>query len=879
MAAVWGEAEVELHIDGRALPGEVRRATEVAATEGGKEFRKRFRAFMIRSAAEGVRDFARVFNREVVRLFRTTRTFRFLQRSLVTTRRAFNDVSYAVRNTFSLAMDTVRRRVNDTLQPLRDFRFAVGARMTQAFRAFRDNISILRISMDDLRRTFPPVFRAIDNVRDGFVRGRAAVVRFGNRIRQMLPDFTELRESAARVSEQWGRLTNRFRNLTILFRDGRAGLRAYKDTLKEVADTDVEVERRGNAITRMFRRKNNAVERSVSPLRRLLSVWKRFPHGFRQFLFWTTFVIAALGNLSVLSSALSGTLLGLVTILGALGAGAGIAVAGFAGLYAETAKLTDGAKESKRAFSDLGDAFARIRDVIANSMFGNMADSIDRITNNLLPALEDNIAAFAERVGDNLGKIFDALSSDEGIKNFEALLDGFGPILDAMTDAAIAFGDAFADILIVSLPFAQRFAEAIRDIAERFSEWTSSEEGRRRIQKFLETAERIMPLVVDLFVALSNALANLVTPETISGTETFLQALTDFMPILGEIVEIVANLNVFGLLAVALETIGAILEPILPILGEFTALLSEKLIEGMEKLAPKFEELGEALGPILELLGELLIAILPPLIDVIILAIENFAAWIDVVAALVEPLTEDKDAMETFGDTVKDVMTVVLGIFTFTTPIITGLLKSIAALLRGDIPGAFHELEIAASKTFSNLGITVDGFYNNIENLAVSVHNWFTEMTTPIRNWARDVIGFFRDVIGWIKDAVNWFKNLFGAADRASGAVNRAGGGGGRGNLTAASGMLLTGPTRVLAGEAGPEAIVPLRRPLNQVDPAVRWLSAIAQGKAPAMANGGVVGGGRSVTIEPGAVQVIGSVDPRRTALEVVNRLAERIAG
>ena len=99
------------------------------------------------------------------------------------------------------------------------------------------------------------------------------------------------------------------------------------------------------------------------------------------------------------------------------------------------------------------------------------------------------------------------------------------------------------------------------------------------------------------------------------------------------------------------------------------------------------------------------------------------------------------------------------------------------------------------------------------------------------------------------------------------------------GRKAMASGGLLSGPRHILAGEAGPEAIVPLNRALGQVDPSVRWLSAIAQGKTtPAMANGGVVGGGKQVTIEAGAIVIQGSNDGRATALEVVDAIAEYIS-
>lgn len=75
-------------------------------------------------------------------------------------------------------------------------------------------------------------------------------------------------------------------------------------------------------------------------------------------------------------------------------------------------------------------------------------------------------------------------------------------------------------------------------------------------------------------------------------------------------------------------------------------------------------------------------------------------------------------------------------------------------------------------------------------------------------------------------------------------------------------------------GEAGAEAVVPLNRSLSQVDPSVRMLSAIAQGKVlPGMANGGVVGSGK--TVDVGGINVYTvTQDPRAVAAEVFNRFA-----
>lgn len=92
---------------------------------------------------------------------------------------------------------------------------------------------------------------------------------------------------------------------------------------------------------------------------------------------------------------------------------------------------------------------------------------------------------------------------------------------------------------------------------------------------------------------------------------------------------------------------------------------------------------------------------------------------------------------------------------------------------------------------------------------------------------------------------------------------------------TATGGLFHGAQTRVI-GEAGAEAVVPLNRPLNQVDPAVRALSAFAQGKA-GWAGGGVAGGGNVNNFMPGSIVVNGGDDPRATALEVVDAIAELV--
>lgn len=93
-----------------------------------------------------------------------------------------------------------------------------------------------------------------------------------------------------------------------------------------------------------------------------------------------------------------------------------------------------------------------------------------------------------------------------------------------------------------------------------------------------------------------------------------------------------------------------------------------------------------------------------------------------------------------------------------------------------------------------------------------------------------------------------------------------------------ASGGVLHGPSHILAGEAGAEAIVPLDRPLHMVDKSVRALAAFAQGmQIPNMASGGVVTGQGRMFAEGAIVVNDRSGDSRRTAQETVNRIFERV--
>lgn len=216
---------------------------------------------------------------------------------------------------------------------------------------------------------------------------------------------------------------------------------------------------------------------------------------------------------------------------------------------------------------------------------------------------------------------------------------------------------------------------------------------------------------------------------------------------------------------------------------------------------------------------------------------------------------------------------------------LTGWLGGLAPLFAGRLAIVrinwtvfWNGLLTTAQNVWSTIHVRVIAFIGGIAarfstGLGAARTAWtvfWNGLTAPVRNAANTIGGIVNRIMGYVNRALGGVGSLAGAAGSLSGS-----GGSGSGIPRMASGGILAGPRRILAGEDGPEAIVPLRRSLSRVDPSVRFLSAIAQGlKPPAMGNGGVVGGGRSVVIESGAIVVTGNSDPIRTSVEVLDRVA-----
>lgn len=143
---------------------------------------------------------------------------------------------------------------------------------------------------------------------------------------------------------------------------------------------------------------------------------------------------------------------------------------------------------------------------------------------------------------------------------------------------------------------------------------------------------------------------------------------------------------------------------------------------------------------------------------------------------------------------------------------------------------------------FKDLPNDIKGFFSGLA----------TTISQPFKNAFNSVADAWNNTVGKLSWTVpSWVPKLGGSTIQAPKIPKFA------------AGTIALKPTIGEFGEAGPEALVPLNRPLSQVDPSVRALSAFAQGL-----------GGSGTTIESGAIVVnTPSTNGRVVAESVLDRL------
>lgn len=348
----------------------------------------------------------------------------------------------------------------------------------------------------------------------------------------------------------------------------------------------------------------NKTERIVARLdRSFLKLWRTMPHGFRQFTFYTA-LFANLGeSIAVLGSAAGAGL----TVLGAavtgVGIGLAVAITAFTGLTGAIGDLPAEIRPAVSALRRIGDTFGDLRRNLQIAVLqdtGDAFDTINDVVRKLFPALE--------KVGRSVRNVINSFARGiaPGTRNFENLykiVDRSGPIFERTAAIvgtfAAALGSAFA-----SDRMGQSVTELLgwlQTLADRFRAFT---EGPG-LEVWLDRASAVFGALGGLLDATGRALNNLVDDAAVERLVTFLEDLTGFMPSLERLLDVLGELNIFGLIAQALNDFGAALAPLHDPLMDLAGAVSDVISAGIDILADLFGDIAEALAPFVQGLADL----------------------------------------------------------------------------------------------------------------------------------------------------------------------------------------------------------------------------------------------------------------------------------
>lgn len=385
-----------------------------------------------------------------------------------------------------------------------------------------------------------------------------------------------------------------------------AGVSGGKELSKSFTQ---QVKKEEGAFTRAFRGiadRFNGIFKDQRAVRGMSAAWGDLSHNTRQWTLIIGAVLAGMQSLAVLSSAAAGGLF----ILGGAATGAlvgiGALVIAFQGMAGEIDKLPASIRPAARAFQDLKEPLKDLQDFLQERAFAGTEKAFESIGNTirkLIPAF----GPLGDAINDIINQFAEWSASEEGIRLLTGLVENSAPIFRKTADVVGKLGRAL--LIAFNNP---RFQKAIDDLLtgvggmfDRFSAWVASDD----FSVWIEDTAFIMGKLGDLLGATSKMLQDLVTPEAIARTGKFLDNLTKFMPHLGDLLDILGRLDIFGIIAQALAELGDALSPIAEPMGKIADELSRIIGIAIDEWGENLKSVFETVRPFFEGLADILAGI------------------------------------------------------------------------------------------------------------------------------------------------------------------------------------------------------------------------------------------------------------------------------
>jgi hypothetical protein len=422
-------------------------------------------------------------------------------------------------------------------------------------------------------------------------------------------------------------------------------------------------------------------------------------------------------------------------------------------------ELGPNTRSSLRGLRELVQFFQSIRKAVQESFFGPISEAVRELDGRLGPTFRQGFIDVAEAAGEFAGKFIELFDHPMAIPFFDALFGLAELGFEQIGDAIINLIGAFANLTDESIPNVRRGIDGIADTINGWADSINDFANDPNFQETIEDWEESFTAVRDLLSEIGRLAGNLI--------DGFRE---DGIPVMEQFTGMIEKLNEF------LESdTGAAFFDGLRISAQFLLIVLQSLVTPLVFMITLIGRIEQAFKK--DVLGAVQLLFSP-----LTFIITRLVDWRAV-------LTSIKDWWDR----------IVAGVRRF-VDILSGRGIPLTGTLRSIVSGISLHANILRSRLSGALNIML-------------------RMLSPIRH-ARTALaaaaGFARTInsvlsgaafwAGQIRDRINSIRipSLGGLAGIA-GLAGRA--------IFGQEGMIITRPTSLIAGEAGPEVLIPLTRP------------------------------------------------------------------
>ena len=313
-------------------------------------------------------------------------------------------------------------------------------------------------------------------------------------------------------------------------------------------------------------------------------------------------------------------------------------------ITAETQEALDEAMESLapsargvvRAVGDIAPAWREVQQSVQQELFEGLGKVLRNVSDAVLPGVQKALRKTAGSLNDGAKAFGDFITSGDGAKTLNSLLDGLADTFKALLPGIGHFGAGLLAIFDGAMGPSKDLAEAFSDMGERFRDWAESVNQSGALTDFLRTANDIAGDLLGILGNLSSIIGSVFGAGAAQGA-TMLSVFEDATGKLADFLKTVegkdALQSFFDLIKITGDTIGD--------LGGVVGPIFRGISDVIEALLPHVSALRDALMPVATVLGETIGGLLTVLAPVLGILAGVVVGVIEALAPLVTVLLQE----------------------------------------------------------------------------------------------------------------------------------------------------------------------------------------------------------------------------------------------